>query len=298
MERPRVSVLIASVNGRPMIEECLASLEAQSAPPLAEVVVADATDDATRHALHGRFPAVRLLAFPRGTTIPALRAAALDASTGAIVAVTEDHCLPEPGWVEAIAALFADGAAVVGGAVENGSTNRLVDWAVFLCEYARYMLPVPEGPCADIPGVNAAYRREILLRHRALLDTGFWEGTVHPRLAAEGVPILSSPRLVVRHKKRFGFGYFLAQRYHYSRYYAGNRAAGWAAWKRLAAAAATPLLPPLLAVRIARDVLRKRRHRAALVLSSPILGAFLAAWAVGEMVGSLAGAGDSLRRIE
>ena len=153
MDEPVVSVLIASVNGRPMIEECLAALEAQTAARSAEVVVADATDGETRTALRARFPDVRLLVFPKGTTIPVLRTAAFDASRASIVAVTEDHCLPETNWIEEICASLenpgCEGVAMVGGAVENGSRDRLVDWAVYFCEYARYMRPVPDGPHAD-----------------------------------------------------------------------------------------------------------------------------------------------------
>jgi len=302
MDEPVVSVLIASVNGRPMIEECLAALEAQSAPELAEVVVADATDDETRRALGARFPRARILPFPRGTTIPFLRTAAFDASRARIVAVTEDHCVPDARWVAEIAAALADpdgaGATVVGGAVENGSRDRLVDWAVYFCEYARYMAPVPDGPHTDVPGVNVAYRREVLAAHRALLERGFWEGIVHPLLIAEGARIVSSPRLVVSHKKRFGFGYFLDQRFHYSRYYAATRAAPWPAWKRAAAACAMPILPPLLFARATREVARKRRNAGPYVASLPILTAFWISWAVGELAGSLFGAGDSLSRIE
>jgi hypothetical protein len=160
------------------------------------------------------------------------------------------------------------------------------------------MPPAPDGETRDLPGVNIGYRRELLERHRADLETGFWEGIVHPRLLAEGARFVSSPRIVVTHKKRFGFFYFVGQRFHYSRYYAGTRARGAGALARIAFALATPLLPGLLAIRIARAVFAKRRNRRYLLLSAPALGGFLIVWAFGEMAGALLGPGDSLARIE
>jgi hypothetical protein len=43
---------------------------------------------------------------------------------------------------------YEEGALAVGGAVENGSVERTVDWAAFFCEYARFMpaRPARRGP--------------------------------------------------------------------------------------------------------------------------------------------------------
>ena len=298
LERPHVSVLIANVNGSPMIESCLEALESQEGAELAEIIVADATDDETRAMMARRFPRVRVLAFPRRTSIPVLRTAAFDASRAPIVAVTEDHCVPGERWLGEILRAHHDHAGVVGGPVENGSRDRLVDWAVYFCEYARNMSPVADGESRDIPGVNAAYKRELLARHRDDMERGFWEGIIHPMLIAEGERFVSSPRIVVVHRKRFGYFYFMSQRFHYSRYYAGTRVARAAAPMRLVYAAATALLPPLLAYRMTREVLGKRRHLGAYALSFPILATFLGMWAVGECAGYLFGPGESLSRIE
>ncbi len=298
LERPQISVLVANVNGSPMIEACLDALAAQSGAALAEVIVADATSDGARADLMRRFPSVRVLPFPRRTSIPVLRTAAFDASRAAIVAVTEDHCVPDKHWVEEILRAHHADAGVVGGPVENGCRDRIVDWAVYFCEYARNMSPVPDGESTDIPGVNVGYKRELLARHRAIMEEGFWEGLVHPRLVAEGVRFVSSPRIVVVHTKRFGFFYFMSQRFHYSRYYAGTRVAGAPLSKRALYAAATAILPPLLAYRITREVMRKGRNRGRYVASLPALLPFLKMWAIGEWAGYLLGPGDSLSRIE
>ena len=56
-------------------------------------------------------------------------------------------------------------------------------------------------------------------------------------------------------------------------------------------------LPPLLFYRTVSRVLSKRRHRAELVRSLPLLAVFVVSWAFGEMVGYVAGPGDSLAKV-
>jgi hypothetical protein len=57
-------------------------------------------------------------------------------------------------------------------------------------------------------------------------------------------------------------------------------------------------LPALLTARVARTVLRKRRHLGRFVLVSPLVALFLTAGAVGEMIGYLIGPGASLEKVE
>jgi glycosyltransferase involved in cell wall biosynthesis len=294
-----LSVVIPCVNGLPVIAECLDALARQEGNVAAEVIVVDCCGEATRAVLRQRFPWALVIAVEGRESIPALRAIGLERARGRVIALTEDHCLPDPHWFEAIAAAHRAGRPVVGGAVENGSIERAVDWAVFFCEYADFMRPVPAGAVAALPGNNTAYDRGVLDRLGPALRDGSWEPFWHARLLQEGVDFFSDPRMVVLHKKVFGYGYFLSQRYHYSRSFAGMRLAGASGWVRLAYAAATALLPPLLLARLVRTVLlRKRRFRAHFLRALPALCTFVVVWAVGEAVGALLGAGNSLARVE
>ena len=99
------------------------------------------------------------------------------------------------------------------------------------------------------------------------------------------------------HKKHFGFGEYLSQRYLYARSYAGARMAGRPIGARLAYAAGTLVLPAVLIVRIARGVWGSGRYRGQLLRSLPLIGVFVLAWAGGETVGALAGPGDALSRV-
>ena len=63
--------------------------------------------------------------------------------------MTEDHCVAGDGWLQSVVRAHEAADAAVGGAVENGATDRVVDWAVYFCEYGRYMLP---STCATNSG--------------------------------------------------------------------------------------------------------------------------------------------------
>jgi len=297
-DEPLVSVVIASVNGLPAIAECLDALAGQDGGDSAEILVVDRCGEETRSALRARFPIVQVVAADPATSVPALRAMGMARAKGAMIAILEDHCNVQPGWLRAIARQREAGTPVVGGAVENGSVERTVDWAAFFCEYARFMPPVPRGEVREIAGNNTVYDRGVLARLGPEARVAVWESFLHERMRVLGIPFKSDPDLLVIHKKSFGYLHFLGQRYHYSRSFAGMRLDGSPWWKRLGYACATPLLPPLLMGRLIGAVARKRRHGTRFVRAAPVLATFLMSWAFGEAVGALLGPGRSLERVE
>ena len=50
--------------------------------------------------------------------------------------------------------------------------------------------------------------------------------------------------------------------------------------------------------RIAQQIVQKRRHMKQLILTTPLLAIITVVWASGEVVGSLFGPGQSLRKVE
>jgi hypothetical protein len=113
----------------------------------------------------------------------------------------------------------------------------------------------------------------------------------------DGVPLMLRPRISVGHKKHYTVGEYLSQRYLYARSYAGARVADASLPTRLGYGAAALALPPLLFYRTISRVVSKGRHRAELVRSLPLLAVFVVSWALGEMVGYVAGPGDSLAKV-
>jgi glycosyltransferase involved in cell wall biosynthesis len=291
---PELSVVVASVNGLPYLEECLESLAANA--PEAEVVVADWTDEETRAHVRERWPAVRLLSFEQPMAVPELRAAGIAAATAPYVAVIEDHCVVPEGWSRRILEAHRAGRSVVGGSIRNAATGRVRDWAAFLCEYSEHMEPAPAGEVPSLPGMNVSYDRDALEALAALLAEGRWETDLHPHLLDSGYALYSDPEIAIEHAKDIGLREFLSQRYHYARSYAGMRNPGLGR-RRLLYAVGSPLLVPVLYRRIARNVLRRGRYRRELAAATPLILLYLAVWSYGEAVGYAFGGGRSLLKV-
>jgi hypothetical protein len=295
--KPALSVVLASVNGWDVLEPTLAALDAQPERPRMELIVVDRVGGQTRSALQAHRPAVQLIPVDERLPIPHLRYLGVQRAGGDVVAILEDHGAVAPGWARAVLKAHQGPIGAVGGPVENGR-NGLVDWAVFFCEYSPYMRPVAEGPCSDLPGNNIAYKRPHLMRHAGLLQAGKWESWINDRLRADGVPLASTNGMEVRHIKSFRLGYFVAQRFHFCRSYAGMRRGDQSWPRRLVYGLGSTALPMILLWRVARTVFRKRRHLGTFVACCPLIALFFSAGAAGEMIGYLAGAGRSLQRVE
>jgi glycosyltransferase involved in cell wall biosynthesis len=295
MSEPELSVVIASVNGLPYLGECLESLEQRA--PEAEVIVADWTDEATRQRVSERWPSVRLLSFDEPMAVPELRAAGIAAARAPHVAVIEDHCVVRDGWARRLLDAHRSGHAVVGGPVRNGATARLRDWAAFFCEYSEHMEPGPTGTVASLVGMNVSYDRRAIEAMEDLLLEGCWETWLHPRLQSRGFELYSDGEASLDHVKDFGFREFLSQRWHYARSHAGmlNERLGR---KRVVYVLGSPALVPLLYVRIARNVFRKRHHRLRFLAASPLVCVYLGVWAAGEAAGYALGGGRSLLKVK
>ena len=292
---PALSVVVPSVNGWASLEGALDALAAQDSGPI-EILVVDRLGAEVREPLRRRFPSVRVIEVPAGTTIPDMRAAAFDAATADVVGVIEDHVLVPPGWARAMLAQHAGGASVVGGSVRNAATDRLVDRAAFLCEYHQSLNP-PAGPSPWVTGNNVTYRRALLASHREAWTAGRWENHLHDTLRADGITLVSRPEIAVGHKMHYSVGSYLHQRYLYSRSYAGMRVQGASFPRRFAMGVAAFALPPVLLARIASRVWSSPANRADLIKSLPLQALFTVAWAAGEVAGYWAGGGDALGKV-
>jgi Glycosyl transferase family 2 len=300
----RFSILIGRVStqDRARVLETLAALRAQLDPPPFEVIIADRLQDEVSERIRTEHPEVRLIACAPEITLPELRTIALDHAVGEVIVVTEDHCVPTAQWLAAMERTLADAhesTVAVGGCVANGVRDTGLDWATFLCEYSAFSEPVAEGEVGNLPGMNVAYRAAALAGvEREALLSGFWETTVHPRLRAAGGRFVSTNAIELDHAKKFSVGLFAQQRFIYSRYYAGLRFERDQRIRRALACCLTPLLPPLLLARIARNASARPALRRPFVRALPHLVVFVLIWAAGEMAGYAFGAGDALARIE
>ena len=298
------SVLVGSVNGGDCVHTLLDALARQTGDVPFEVIVADRCGDGTAERIEREHPEVQLLRASGSSTLPELRAQALQQARGSYVLVTEDHTVPPPDWIDGLVGALSrapERVAAAGGPVDNAMRDRAVDWAAFLCEYHRYLPVAGEEveEVQDIPGMNIAYRREALdVAGPEALTRGFWESTIHPALLSSGRTFLKLPDSVILHRKHFGFWSFVAQRFHYSRYFAGVRFPSQERGRRALFALLSIALPPLLLLRMARELRNRPAHQKAFRSALPALICFAIVWGLGETVGYAFGAGNSLVKVE
>jgi hypothetical protein len=246
-------------------------------------------------AVRVRFPRVRVIEAPEGTTVPRLRAVGIGASRGDIVALLEDDCLVQDGWCKAAMSLIASPHVALGGAVEPGPYRRGLDWAVYFCEYARFMSPVPTDASPPLPGNNTVFRRTALMRAGTDAE-GFQEAFAHAAWVREGLTTGASDRLVVTNINRWPARQVVSVPFHHGRAYAANRFSGKPPAIRLAFAMATPVLPLVKIARLYAETSSRRRLIGRLCRALPWVMLFTTSWSAGEAVGCLAGSGGSAAR--
>src|SRR5262245_33692574 len=216
-----------------------------------------------------------------------LRAIGLNQARGRIVALLEDHGTPSVDWIAATLEAHRTNASAVGGAVENG-VDRLLNWAVYYCDFGRYQNPVREGEVEFLSDSNVSYKREALESVKSLWLDSFHETSVNWELRRRGESLRLSPRMVV-HQTRSSLRLLdaLRERYVWGRSFAGTRAAEVSTSKRITFAAFSFLLPLLLTSRIVLTGLQKRRHISKLFRALPLIFLLEVIWSGGEFVGYL-----------
>jgi glycosyltransferase involved in cell wall biosynthesis len=296
--QPKVSVVVASKVGAPFIDRCLESLREQASALDSEVIVVAGTADYAAE-LVARFPWVRVFDGAGITKVPALRRRGVEEATGELVAIIEEHCSAKADWLEqALRAHESGDVAAVGGPIVDDNYRRVRDWVVYFLEYNSALPPAPRGETIELNDANVVYRRQALLEHLDLLDEGYWSMTLNPVLHAEGIKLHSVPEMVVYHHGPFDFGYYLHQRFLFSRAFAGVRAQAEPTSRRLAYLLGAPLIPLMLLGRMASRVLQKRHRVGRFVQSLPLIVPALVVMVAGEWVGCLLGPGDALDRVE
>jgi glycosyltransferase involved in cell wall biosynthesis len=294
-----LSVVIASIVGAPFIDECLESLEAQAKSCDAETLVVACGTAEYAERIARKFPWVRVIHRSVRETIPDLRRRGAEEATGRMVAIIEEHCLAAPDWLQRAQEAHAQGDfGAVGGPVVDHDYKRLRDWVVYFCEYNGYLPPWQDGETFNLGSANIAYSREVLIKYRDYLSGGYWEAALHPKLIADGVKLRSVNRMVVYHNGPFDFGYYLGQRYLFSRAFAGCRGQSMPVLKRLIYILASPAVPFLLLGRMAKRVFSRKCRIDRFIQAVPLLIPVVFVYVAGELVGYLAGPGDALLKVE
>jgi glycosyltransferase involved in cell wall biosynthesis len=292
---PALSAVVVAFNGRTHLERCLRALQAQSRGGSFEIVVV-AKAERLREAspLRDALPSVRWIEAAPAQTIPQMRSLGIRHARGSIVALLEDDCVPSPVWADAVLRAHTGPDVAVGGAVEPGAYRRALDWAVYFCEYARFMLPLPERTTWVLPGNNVSYKREAVA---ALNDTdGLEEAFVHRSWHEQGRPMKADPDIVVSNENSWTLAHVSSVPFHHARAFAGKRLAGARRPRRLIYAACAGALPVVHTGRIIARVARRPRRLLDLARAFAWVALFGLSWSAGECVGYACGPGLSRQR--
>lgn len=302
-DEPELSVVVGLISGKiGDLERCLAALAAQEGAPPFQLLVPWDEPCAAVLALQPKFPQARFLKLEGVDTRAAraggsrehhdtLRTLGLRHARGRHVILTEDHAHAEPRWCAGLLKALAlhPQAGCVGGAVECGGAGLLA-FAVYLCDFGRYMNPVADGPAWYVSDSNVCYRKSALDAVADGWRGDYHETIVHGAIAAKGLELRLTPEVKVwQTRSGLTLGEALRERRVWGRSYAGSRVANAGIGQRLMLAALTPLLPFVLTWRLLKGVLQKRRAIGRTILALPLLLALSAVWSLGELVGYLTG---------
>lgn len=301
-ERPELSVVVTVVSGAESVRATLRALCPDGAPPPGvEVLVPIERGQDAVAVLAAEFDGVRFrdlgaLAldvrepgpFQEHEKYDRRRAAGLLLSRGDVVAIVEDHGVPEPGFCDAIRAAHRRlPHAAIGGVVSNGVDAAVHD-AIWLCDFGRYAPPQPEGPRATLTDVCVAFKREALRAIEPVYAERFHEPEVNAELRRRGETLWLDPTIAVRQfRPPAPFASRLRERVAWGRRYGEVRGSTLPPLRRaLHLLACAGPVPAVLLVRVLRHA-RGRLPLRRVVRAVPALIVLLLAWALGEAVGTL-----------
>jgi hypothetical protein len=214
-----------------------------------------------------------------------LRAFGLNAAKGEIVALLEDHARADANWSANVIAAHRQNCAAVGGAIENG-IDRLLNWAVYYCDFGKYQNPLPPGESSYASDANSSYKRRALETVRPIWQASFREVVVNGALIARGEKVILRPEVVIYQNRRdLDFVFALRERFIWGLSYAATRSALQSRARRLVYSIFSLGLPLVLLLRIGRTAWNRRVHFAKFVSALPIIVALLISWSLGESVG-------------
>jgi Glycosyl transferase family 2 len=296
--RPQLSVVLATSHPWPEAEPTLRALLAADGTVDFEVLICDGSDgeDPGDVMRDDRLTVIQA----GGESVFALRARGLAAARGEIVAITEDHCIPEPDWTAELVAAHArhPDAVAISGAVANGATEGAWDWANFLMTFAEHMRPIDQTAARRAPSVaNGSFKRALVDLPQAPAP-GWLELEAMPVLVSGGKVVRDGGPLVTHDQSHGGRRATLAAHFHNGRASAGLRAdppglgAARAEARRLAG------LPRKLIGEL-RDALEARPPLTGTAARGARLAPLVAtAHAAGELTGLLTGPGSSPERLD
>jgi hypothetical protein len=298
VDRPVLSVAIASGQGWPYVRDLIAAIRPDAEAAGAEIVVADGSRNAApTDAEVGS--AVRWIK-AQGESVFQLFSTALRASRGDVVALTEDHAIPRQGWIPAVMRAHEEHpeAAAIGGAIENGSTFGLIEWASYFTTQGPHMSPLGNRVVPTTTNeANVSYKGSVIAEVDPDEGLGFMAILYNRRLSEQGRILRVDDRIVVDHFETIGFGWTTSIHFHNGRTISGFRRERGMTREDYVRVATSLMLPAWRTLRAFRVGWAKGRLRRELIVSAPFALWLEYVQALGHLTGYVAGPGDSPRHL-
>lgn len=303
LEAPTLSVVLVAALGFDVIERTMAHLAQQSIASEIELLVMSPspTHVVVPEAIEQRFFRLQILEAGPKRLLGEARAAGIRAAQAPFVALSEDHCFPEPLWAEMLVRQMRAGAVVAGPAILNANPETAISWGAMMIAYEQWMEPRAEREEAReapfCPGHNSMYARDRLLELgddlEALISS---EVLIHWYFADRGERVVFEPRARCHHINLSSVRAIAHAMFHHCRLFGSERFRRNPSWKRWAYLLASPLIFPLRIKRSWRKFSCILPPSISQGHSRGTYAAALASATLGECLGLAFGAGDSRQR--
>ena len=226
-------------------------------------------------------PWLRVVALPERCLPGRARNIGAAQAGGDLLAFLDADAVPEPRWLDRLAASLTPGTDAVAGAILNGTPWHPIGTAGYLLEFSDW-LPRRRGAIADGASANLLVRRAALDAAGGFAEDLFpGEDTVLTFRIGQQDRLRFAPDAGVRHVNRTSWPEFVLHQRRLGAAFAGvcDRTAfphRWASRPWLA-----PLAAPLRLAALARRVAWSPTEAAQAIAFLPILMAGSAAWAAG-----------------
>lgn len=203
---PVASVVIPSYNGGEMTRRCLEGLVGQETDFEFEIIVVDSSSDETPSLVSEQFPQVRLTHFGQQTAAPRQRNIGVQQARGQIIAMMDQDCVPDPGWLQGMVDAHREhpDLLVVAGGIRPANPEQLIGLANFCLEFREFNHIRPQQMTGHWITCNVSMKRELFERY-GMFPENFWPGddvVLANRMASSGNSVLFVPELSIAHINR------------------------------------------------------------------------------------------------
>lgn len=285
MTDPELSVVVVTRDTAHTLGPILSALGEQTAANRLEAVIVapDREAGTPGGAVVEAFAAWQVVAVGPVENRGRAAASGVRAARAPVVALTENHCFPDPEWAERTIRLHRErGWDALGPAVENANPETTLSVCLHAAGYGLFPARGEGGPREELPLHNSSFRREALEDVDADLEYLMAdERRLHATLVARGRTLYFEPSVVKRHINEATWSLLGGLAFDLGRRYGGLRAREWPLWRRVAYGMACPLLTvPIF--RRQRSLLPADAARSA---EGPPLGLVQFGWALCHAVG-------------